>query len=155
MPSYTVKHPINKDRAYRPGEDIELTKEEAILVADALVNPPPPVAAKDKEVAKAIESQLNRPQPHNQPHQVDPDAIAHRRRAEAIGKTDKELMAEAAEEMESEDPPQKPAEKVWPAGNPERMDPGLKPDTGSRSVTEPSQKEAAAQKVVEAENKKK
>ena len=85
MPLFIVKNQIQIDKTLHPvGSEIELTVERAKELADCLINPPLAPAPKDKQLAKALASQANRPVMHEQSWQRDLDSVANDRAKAAL-----------------------------------------------------------------------
>lgn len=108
MARFKVKSNISKDgKTYRAGDVIELEKDEARLVADALENPPKPETHGDKDLAAALKSQTDRPDPWSADWKVDAATRDQRQRDREkkdhdVEKTSEEVNAEGRENF----PPQ-------------------------------------------------
>lgn len=96
MPKFKVRTPImHGGKTYRAGDSIDLDKEDALKVSDALINPPVEKAA-SKELEAALRSQRERPNPDIADWKVPADVQAARRAAREAGEDAGSAASETA-----------------------------------------------------------
>ena len=84
MPKFKVKSTVRHDgKEYKPGDTIEVEKDQALLIAEALDNPPRPETPHDAGLAAALKSQADRPDPATADWKVDAETQRIRREERA------------------------------------------------------------------------